>query len=64
MHACMDTVCGLDIVVFWLEIGLADFSPLFLYIYKLVNQKSNTDLGNTQSAPRGGESDCVPLDPG
>ena len=26
-----------------------------LFLYKLVNNRSNTDLGNTQSAPRGGE---------
>jgi len=25
----------------------------------MVNRRSDTDLGNTQSAPRGGESDCV-----
>jgi len=27
--------------------------------YKLVNTRSDTDLGNTTSAPRGGESYCV-----
>jgi len=31
---------------------------LFFYFF-FVNRRSDTDLGNTQSAPRGGESDCV-----
>ena len=31
----------------------------YFIIYKLVNKRRDTDLGNTQGAPRGGESDCV-----
>jgi len=29
------------------------------FLYKLVNKGSDTDLGNTQSAPRGGERATV-----
>ena len=32
---------------------------VIIYIYKLVNKRSDTDLGNTQSAPRGGERSTV-----
>jgi len=30
-----------------------------VFIYKLVNRRSDTDLGNTTSAPRGGETVTV-----
>ena len=29
----------------------------YISLYKLVNKRSNTELGNTQSAPRGGEEE-------
>jgi len=42
--------------------GVVDHLVLYLrsygykyYLYKLVNTRSDTDFGNTQSAPRGGE---------
>jgi len=32
---------------------------LLIFLYKLVNKRSDTGLGNTQSAPRGGERATV-----
>jgi len=29
--------------------------PVSEFVYKVVNKRSDTDLGNTTSAPRGGE---------
>ena len=51
-------VCGVCVCLGALEKKIVYFHNDFPYfLFYFLNRRSDTDLGNTQSAPRGGERD-------